>query len=245
MAVKTKSTKEKPQILEGFTYEELPSGEVEIPQEVLDNSVVIDVKELRSEAEEKILDEAGVQPLPGSTKVELKIEGNDEEPKVEKKKSNEVQIEVPGLKEKKKTISRRRNSSRRIQLGGTSIDLDTVDLPDTITINHKLYAGLIKDYLFRAILLQLMAVLRDTADLSNEEMVDHIRENFPNIIRIVQGSILETHKMIEDIVITFSTMLDEEASEGNQSIINTIEIVIKFPEHVKTYESKDFVLIPV
>ena len=238
-----------PKILEGFTYEELPSdGTVDIPQEVIDNSVVIDVKDLQlnNPEEEKILDEAGVKPIQNTSEIELEIKGEtQEEPRQDKKKSGKVEFELPELKEKPKTISKRRNASRRIQLGGTSLNLDTIELPESIVINYKLYSGLIKDYIFQAILLQLMAILRDTTDLTNEEMTDYIRTNFPNIIRMIQGKVLETHKMIEDIEITFQTVLDEESDQDNQSILLTIEIVIKFPEHVKTYESKDFVIIPV
>ena len=80
-----KKQKKETQVLEGFTYEEIPNStvEVEIPSEVIDNSVVIDVSEveLQNPEEEKILDEAGVEPV------------KEEKPK----KSSEITFELPKL----------------------------------------------------------------------------------------------------------------------------------------------------
>lgn len=228
-------------ILEGFTYEEIPSENVEIPKEVIDNSVIIDMKDLQTESTEPKEVQSPVSSIVLDIKEESAIEKTEEKPK---KSSNTVELNLPELKEEKKVISKRRNRSRRINLGGSTIDLDKLELPESITIDYKSYAGLVQSYMYRAFLLQLMAILRDTSELTNQEMVSRLRVDVPNILRLIINKILDDHKMIEDIVISFQVILDEEKEE-DQSIILSLETIVKFPEHVKTYETRDFITIPV
>lgn len=233
MAVKAKPTNKKSGVLEGFTYEEIPNStvEVEIPQEVIDNSVVIDVSEveLQNAEEEKILDEAGVKPV-----------------KEEKsKKSSEITFELPKLKEPTLTYSKRRNSSRKINLMSYDVDTDSLQLDDSVRIKYKPYADIIKDYIFRGMFLQITYALRDNDALANEEFVEYLKIALPEYLGKLANVVLEAHKSIESITGSVETnLLKKDTDENDQMIEIFLELEIKFPNHTNLYVSKDRIVVP-
>ena len=78
--VKKEKRKDK-NILEGFVYEEIPSENVEIPQEIIDNSVVIDMKDLQTESTEQKEIKPAVSSIALEIKEEPPIEKTEEKPK--------------------------------------------------------------------------------------------------------------------------------------------------------------------
>lgn len=234
MIAKKSKSKQQENVLEGFTYEEIPSDSntVEIPQEILDSAVIVDVKD----STEQI--------------------NTEESSKIEKTESNsEVTFELPPIKEpdeqtilqqieEKREKSVKRNRSRRVRLPEYVINLDDIELGEAVYIDFRSYATMLKNYISKGFLLKLMSILRDHAELSNEAMTDLLKTEIPNIMGSIVDAVLPAHKMVQSIEGSSQVALDKVKDSEEQQIQIAITTIIKFPDHVKSYESTDVIIIP-